>query len=88
MQRRDAVAAVTGRLFEDGWGTVGRSRNLGAARHMARAAQGASPAFFKLIRTGGCSSREQLASQFSYLFSKSVVNGELTKVRSKRAGAR
>lgn len=39
---------------------------------MARAAQGASPAFFKLIRTGGCSSREQLASQFSYLFSKSV----------------
>lgn len=72
MQRRDAVAAVTGRLFEDGWGRVGRSRNLGAARHMARAAQGASPAFFKLIRTGGCSSREQLASQFSYLFSKSV----------------
>ena len=72
MQRRDAVAAVTGRLFEDDWGRVGRSRNLGAARHMARAAQGASPAFFKLIRTGGCSSREQLASQFSYLFSKSV----------------
>lgn len=72
MQRRDAVAAVTGRLFEDDWGRVGRSRNLGAARQMARAAQGASPAFFKLIRTGGCSSREQLASQFSYLFSKSV----------------
>lgn len=72
MQRRDAISAVTGRLFEDDWGRVGRSRNLGAARHMARAAQGASPAFFKLIRTGGCSSREQLTAQFSYLFSKSV----------------
>ncbi|WCR01281.1 relaxase/mobilization nuclease domain-containing protein (plasmid) [Paracoccus aestuarii] len=39
---------------------------------MARAAQGASPAFFKLIRTGGCASRGQLGAQFSYLFSKSV----------------
>ncbi|WP_373947265.1 relaxase/mobilization nuclease domain-containing protein [Paracoccus marcusii] len=39
---------------------------------MARAAQGASPAFFKMIRTGGCASKGQLSSQFNYLFSKSV----------------
>lgn len=72
MARRDAVEAVTGRLFEDGWGRIGRGRALANVRHMARAAQGASPAFFKLIRTGGCASRGQLGAQFSYLFSKSV----------------
>ena len=72
MARLDAVEAVTGRLFEDGWGRIGPGRALANVRHLARAAQGASPAFFKLIRTGGCASRGQLAAQFSYLFSKSV----------------
>lgn len=72
MPRREVIAAVTGRLFEDGWGKVGGGRGLATARHMARAAQGAAPAFFKLIRSGGCSSAQQLSAQFSYLFSKSV----------------
>lgn len=72
MARRDAVTAVTGRLFEDDWGKAGKSRGIRNARHMARAAQGASPAFFKMIRTGGCASRGQLSAQFQYLFSKSV----------------
>ena len=72
MARVDAVTAVTGRLFEEDWGKVGRGRGLGNTRHMARAAQGASPAVFKMIRTGGCASRSQLSAQFTYLFSKSV----------------
>lgn len=72
MSRVNAVTAVTGRLFEENWGKVGRGRNIGHARHMARAAQGASPAVFKMIRTGGCSSPGQLSAQFTYLFSKSV----------------
>ena len=72
MSRVNAVTAVTGRLFEEDWGKVGRGRNIGHARHMARAAQGASPAVFKMIRTGGCSSPGQLSAQFNYLFSKSV----------------
>lgn len=72
MGRVNAVTAVTGRLFEEGWGKVGRGRSIGHARHMARAAQGASPAVFKMIRTGGCSSPGQLSAQFNYLFSKSV----------------
>lgn len=72
MARVDAVTAVTGRLFEEDWGKVGRGRALGNTRHMARAAQGASPAVFKMIRTGGCASRSQLSAQFTYLFSKSV----------------
>ena len=72
MSRVNAVTAVTGKLFEEDWGKVGRGRNIGHARHMARAAQGASPAVFKMIRTGGCSSPSQLSAQFNYLFSKSV----------------
>lgn len=72
MGRTNAVAGVSTKLFEDGWDKIGGGRQLSGARHMARAAQGASPAFFKMIRTGGCASKGQLSSQFSYLFSKSV----------------
>ncbi|MDQ1902520.1 relaxase/mobilization nuclease domain-containing protein [Paracoccus sp. WLY502] len=72
MSRVNAVSAVTGKLFDEDWSRVGRGRGVGQARHMARAAQGASPAIFKMIRTGGCASRSQLSAQFNYLFSKSV----------------
>jgi type IV secretion system T-DNA border endonuclease VirD2 len=72
MGRTNAVAGVSTRLFEDGWDRIKGGRQLSGARHMARAAQGASPAVFKMIRTGGCASRGQLSAQFSYLFSKSV----------------
>ncbi|MBM3603280.1 MAG: hypothetical protein FJX25_00660 [Alphaproteobacteria bacterium] len=68
----NAVAGVSTRLFEDGWEKIGGGGGLRNARHMARAAQGASPAIFKMIRTGGCSSKGQLSAQFNYLFSKSV----------------
>ncbi len=72
MARRGQIALVAEGIFEERWGEVGKGRRLSTARHLARAAQGASPAVFKLIRTGGCSSRTQLTSQFTYLFSKSV----------------
>ncbi len=72
MGRTNAVAGVSHRLFEDGWDRIKGGRQLSGARHMARAAQGASPAVFKMFRTGGCASRGQLSAQFSYLFSKSV----------------
>ncbi|WP_304621221.1 relaxase/mobilization nuclease domain-containing protein [Paracoccus sediminilitoris] len=72
MGRTNAVAGVSTRLFEDGWDKIKGGSQLSGARHMARAAQGASPAVFKMIRTGGCASRGQLSAQFSYLFSKSV----------------
>ena len=72
MGRTSSVAGVSTRLFEEGWDRVKGGRQLAGARHMARAAQGASPAVFKMIRTGGCASRGQLSAQFSYLFSKSV----------------
>ena len=72
MGRTNAVAGVSTKLFEDGWDKIKGGRQLSGARHMARAAQGASPAFFKMIRTGGCASKGQLSSQFNYLFSKSV----------------
>ncbi|MBM3606308.1 MAG: hypothetical protein FJX25_16765 [Alphaproteobacteria bacterium] len=72
MGRTNAVAGVSTKLFEDGWEKIGGAGGLRHARHMARAAQGASPAIFKMIRTGGCSSKGQLSAQFNYLFSKSV----------------
>lgn len=72
MARHGQIALVAEGIFEERWGEVGKGRRLSTARHLARAAQGASPAVFKLIRTGGCSSRTQLTSQFTYLFSKSV----------------
>jgi type IV secretion system T-DNA border endonuclease VirD2 len=72
MGRTNSVAGVSTKLFEEGWDKIGGSRSPGSLRHMARAAQGASPAFFKMIRTGSCSSKEQLSAQFNYLFSKSV----------------
>ncbi|QDA36023.1 hypothetical protein E4191_17955 (plasmid) [Paracoccus liaowanqingii] len=72
MGRSNAVAGVSTRLFEEGWEKIGGGRPFADARHMARAAQGASPAVFKMIRTGGCASKGQLTAQFTYLFSKSV----------------
>lgn len=98
MGRTNAVAGVSTRLFEDGWDRIKGGRQLSGARHMARAAQGASSAVFKMIRTGGCASRGQLSAQFSYLFSKSVdvhdsrglLDGEkrLTPEQIKRAVSR
>lgn len=72
MGRINAVAGVSTKLFEDGWDKIKGSSRLSGVRHLSRAVQGASPAFFKMIRTGGCASKGQLSSQFSYLFSKSV----------------
>lgn len=69
---RAGAAYKQGRLFSEGWEENRGSIRGGSSRHMARAAQGASPAFFKMIRTGGCASKSQLTAQFNYLFSKSV----------------
>ncbi|WP_072298264.1 relaxase/mobilization nuclease domain-containing protein [Paracoccus sp. SM22M-07] len=69
---RAGAAYKHGRLFSEGWEENRGSVRGGSSRHMARAAQGASPAFFKMIRTGGCASKSQLTAQFNYLFSKSV----------------
>lgn len=98
MGRTNAIAGVSTKLFEDGWDKIGGGRPRAGDRHLARAAQGASPAFFKMIRTGGCASKGQLSSQFTYLFSKSVdvhdsrglLDGEkrLTPEQIERAVAR
>ena len=64
MGRINAVAGVSTKLFEDGWDKIKGSSRLSGVRHLSRAAQGASPAFFKMIRTGGCASKGQLSSQF------------------------
>lgn len=73
MARGDAVTAVTGEIFREGWSRVrGSTQGLGAKRQqMVRAARGHRAAVFKAIRGGGTHTKAQLARQLDYLTTKS-----------------
>ncbi|EAU39832.1 T-DNA border endonuclease, VirD2 protein [Fulvimarina pelagi HTCC2506] len=68
-----AVAAVTGTLFEEGWGrTRGAGYYARRQQQMTRAAKGHFPAIFKPVRNGGCRTRSALIAQLTYLTTKST----------------
>lgn len=73
MQRNDAVTAVTGEIFREGWSKVrGSMQGLGAKRsQMVRAAKGHRAVVFKAIKSGGCHTKAQLSNQLEYLATKS-----------------
>ncbi|WHZ38553.1 relaxase/mobilization nuclease domain-containing protein [Sagittula sp. MA-2] len=75
MRLNDAVHAVTGEVFRDGWSRVrGSMQGLHVAKQsqLVRAAAGHRPAVFKAIRGGGTHSKSQLANQLEYLTTKST----------------
>jgi len=75
MQQNDAVDAVTGEIFKDGWSRIrGSMRGLHVAKQkqMVRAAAGHRAAVFKAIRGGGTQNKSQLANQLEYLTTKST----------------
>lgn len=73
MARSDAVTAVTGEVFREGWSKIrGSTQGLGSKqRQMVRAARGHRAAVFKAIRGGGTHTKAQLARQLDYLTTKS-----------------
>ena len=75
MRLNDAVHAVTGEVFRDGWSRVrGSMQGLAVAKQtqLVRAAAGHRPAVFKAIRGGGTHTKSQLANQLDYLTTKST----------------
>ncbi|MZR15520.1 T-DNA border endonuclease virD2 (plasmid) [Sulfitobacter sp. THAF37] len=75
MRLNDAVDAVTGEVFRDGWSRIrGSMQGLHVAkqRQLVRAAAGHRPAVFKAIRGGGTHTKSQLANQLEYLTTKST----------------
>ncbi|KZY35160.1 endonuclease [Roseovarius sp. HI0049] len=75
MRLNDAVHAVTGEVFRDGWSRVrGSMQGLHVAKQtqLVRAAAGHRPAVFKAIRSGGTHTKSQLANQLDYLTTKST----------------
>jgi len=75
MRLNDAVHAVTGEVFRDGWSRVrGSMQGLHVAKQaqLMRAAAGHRPAVFKAIRSGGTHTKSQLANQLEYLTTKST----------------
>lgn len=75
MRLNDAVHAVTGEVFRDGWSRVrGSMQGLHVAKQtqLARAAAGHRPAVVKAIRGGGTHTKSQLANQLDYLTTKST----------------
>jgi len=75
MRLNDAVDAVTGEVFRDGWSRVrGSMQGLHVAKQtqLMRAAAAHRPAVFKAIRGGGTHSKSQLANQLDYLTTKST----------------
>jgi type IV secretion system T-DNA border endonuclease VirD2 len=75
MRLNDAVDAVTGEVFRDGWSRVrGSMQGLHVAKQtqLMRAAAGHRPAVFKAIRSGGTHTKSQLANQLDYLTTKST----------------
>ncbi|QFT95210.1 T-DNA border endonuclease virD2 (plasmid) [Roseovarius sp. THAF9] len=75
MRLNDAVDAVTGEVFRDGWSRIrGSMQGLHVAKQsqLVRAAAGHRPAVFKAIRGGGTHTKSQLASQLEYLTTKST----------------
>lgn len=95
MTRRNAITAVTGQIFEEGWTGKGRARpdrrvsvNMNRSRNMARAAQGHRAAFFKMVRGGGTKTAGQLADQFTYLFGRDEKCVEVHDSRGTYDGAK
>ncbi|MER3355578.1 MAG: relaxase/mobilization nuclease domain-containing protein [Hoeflea sp. D1-CHI-28] len=75
MQLNDAVDAVTGEVFRDGWSQIrGSMQGLHVAkqRQLLRAASGHRAAVFKAIRSGGTHTKSQLMNQLDYLTTKST----------------
>ncbi|WP_430450366.1 relaxase/mobilization nuclease domain-containing protein [Rhodophyticola sp.] len=75
MRLNDAVDAVTGEVFRDGWSRIrGSMQGLHVAKQtqLVRAAAGHRPAVFKAIRSGGTHAKSQLANQLEYLTTKST----------------
>ena len=75
MRLNDAVDAVTGEVFRDGWSRIrGSMQGLHVAKQsqLVRAAAGHRPAVFKAIRGGGTHTKSQLANQLEYLTTKST----------------
>ena len=75
MRLNDAVDAVTGEVFRDGWSRIrGSMQGLHVAKQtqLTRAAAGHRPAVFKAIRGGGTHTKSQLANQLDYLTTKST----------------
>lgn len=75
MRLSDAVDAVTGEVFRDGWSQIrGSMQGLYASKQkqMVRAAAGHRAAVFKAIRSGGTHNKSQLANQLEYLTTKST----------------
>jgi type IV secretion system T-DNA border endonuclease VirD2 len=75
MRLNDAVHAVTGEVFRDGWSRVrGSMQGLHVAKQsqLVRAAAGHRPAVFKAIRGGGTHTKSQLVNQLDYLTTKST----------------
>lgn len=64
MARSDAVSAVTGEIFREGWSKVrGSMQGLGQKRpQMVRAAKGHRSAVFKPVRSGGCQTKKELTN--------------------------
>jgi len=75
MRLNDAVDAVTGEVFRDGWSRIrGSMQGLHVAKQsqLVRAAAGHRPAVFKAIRGGGTHTKSQLMNQLEYLTTKST----------------
>ncbi|WP_238368791.1 relaxase/mobilization nuclease domain-containing protein [Mesobacterium pallidum] len=75
MRLNDAVDAVTGEVFRDGWSRIrGSMQGLHVAKQsqLVRAAAGHRPAVFKAIRGGGAHTKSQLMNQLDYLTTKST----------------
>ncbi|QIK42407.1 relaxase/mobilization nuclease domain-containing protein [Pontivivens nitratireducens] len=75
MRLNDAVDAVTGEVFRDGWSRIrGSMQGLYVAKQsqLARAAAGHRPAVFKAIQGGGTHTKSQLMNQLDYLTTKST----------------
>lgn len=90
MARSDAVTAVTGTLFEEGWSRIRGSRQgLGTRqKQLVRAARGHRAAVFKAIRAGGTHSRTQLVRQLEYLTTKAshIVDSRSVLDRTRALG--
>ncbi|MBM1523783.1 relaxase/mobilization nuclease domain-containing protein, partial [Sulfitobacter mediterraneus] len=75
MRLNDAVSAVTGEVFQDGWSRIRGSMqglHVSKQKQMVRAAAGHRAAVFKAIRGGGTNNKSELANQLGYLTTKST----------------
>ena len=75
MPLNDAVDAVTGEVFRDGWSRIRGSMqglHVSKQKQLIRAAAGHRAAVFKAIRGGGTHSKSELANQLGYLTTKST----------------